>query len=272
MDVDDTITAVEEETTTVYQYRRPSSGCLSYLVISNGEAAVVDPLRAFADRYVADAADADATLRYAVDTHIHADHVSGLARLSKDHDVEAVLPQRAAERGVDFDVTELAGDGSLTVGSATLDAVALPGHTTGMAGFRVGEVFLSGDSVFVESVARPDLEAGDDGAPELARALYDSLTDRLAALPDDMLVAPGHYSAATQRNDDGTYTARLGDLRGRLAVFEQDRDAFVESICTDIPPRPANVERIVAINLGTERADDDTAFELELGPNNCAAR
>jgi len=257
---------------TVFQYRRPSSGCLSYLVVSDGEAAVVDPLRAFADRYVADAADADATLRYAVDTHVHADHVSGLARLAEDHGVDAVLPRRASERGVTFDATELADDGSLTVGGATIDAVALPGHTTGMTGFRVGELLLSGDSIFIESVARPDLEAGDDGAPELARALYETLTERLAALPDDTLVAPGHYATATERNDDGTYTARLGELRGRLPVFEQDRETFVGSICTDIPPRPANVERIVAINLGTERADDDTAFELELGPNNCAAR
>jgi glyoxylase-like metal-dependent hydrolase (beta-lactamase superfamily II) len=259
------------ETGTVLQYQRPSSGCLGYLVVSDGEAAVVDPLRAFADRYVADAADRDATLRYAVDTHVHADHVSGVRRLAADYGVEPVMPARAVDRGVDFDVTELPDDGSLTVGSLTLDAVPLPGHTTGMTGFRVDDILLAGDSIFLESVARPDLEAGDDGAPALARTLYETLTERLDAFPAETLVAPGHHAETTEPNDDGTVTARLGELRDRLPALALDRDAFVERICADIPPRPANFERIVAINLGTDSADDETAFELELGPNNCAA-
>jgi len=255
---------------TVLQYERPSSGCLSYLVVSDGAAAVVDPLRGFGDRYVADAADHDATLTCAVDTHVHADHVSGVRELG-DRGIEAVLPARAVERGVTFDVTELPDDGRLDVGSATLEAVALPGHTTGMTGFRIGETLLAGDSIFLESVARPDLEAGDDGAPDLARSLYDTLTERLGALPDDTLVAPGHYAEGTTPADDGSYTARLDTLRERVPALSLDREAFVERICRDIPPRPANFERIVAINLGTDSADDETAFELELGPNNCAA-
>ncbi|WP_324663428.1 MBL fold metallo-hydrolase [Haloarcula sediminis] len=255
----------------VLQYERPATGCLSYLVVSDGEAAVVDPLRAFTDRYVADAADRDATLRYAVDTHVHADHVSGVRELASDHGVEPVVPARAVDRGVTYEVTALSDDGSLSVGSTALDALPLPGHTSGMTGFRVGEVLLAGDSVFLESVARPDLEAGDDGAPELARTLYETLTERLGTLPEATLVAPGHRSEATDPNDDGSYTARLGELRDRLPALALDRETFVERICGDIPPRPANFERIVAINLGTDAAEDGTAFELELGPNNCAA-
>jgi glyoxylase-like metal-dependent hydrolase (beta-lactamase superfamily II) len=255
---------------TVLQYQRPSSGCLSYLAVGDGEAAVVDPLRAFADRYVADAADHDATLEYAIDTHVHADHVSGLRRLA-DEDAEPMLSARAADRGVTFDVTELDDGTEVTVGDATLTTVALPGHTTGMTGIRVGDVLLAGDSLFLESVARPDLEAGDEGAPELARDLHRTLTDRLASLPDETLVAPGHYSEQAERAADGTYTASLGTLRDRLRAFGMDVEAFVEYVTADIPPRPANFERIVAINLGTETAADDEAFELELGPNNCAA-
>ncbi|WP_058994341.1 MBL fold metallo-hydrolase [Haloarcula sp. CBA1127] len=254
----------------VLQYRRPSSGCLGYMVISDGSAAVVDPLRAFTGRYVADAADHNASLTHAIDTHVHADHVSGVRRLAEETGAEPVLSERAVARGVD-DVTALADDETLRVGSATLEPRPLPGHTTGMTGFTVGDVLLAGDSVFLDSVARPDLEAGADGARDLARDLHRTLTDRLGALPDETRVAPGHYSESAVPSDDGTFTAPLGALRDRLPGFTMDREAFVEYVCDDIPPRPANFERVIAINLGTEAADDDTAFELELGPNNCAA-
>jgi glyoxylase-like metal-dependent hydrolase (beta-lactamase superfamily II) len=261
----------EDATVSVLQYDRPATGCLSYLVVSDGEAAVVDPLRAFTDRYVADAADRDATPRYAVDTHIHADHLSGRRRLASDHGVEGVLPARAAERGVTGPVTKLADDDCLAIGSTKLDPLPLPGHTTGMTGFRVGGVLLAGDSVFLDSVARPDLETDADGTRELARALYETLTERLDGLPDETLLAPGHYADASERADDGSYSAALGSVLNRLPAVQLDRESFVERICADIPPRPANVERIVAVNLGTETVDEDTAFELELGPNNCAA-
>ncbi|MFC6726783.1 MBL fold metallo-hydrolase, partial [Halobium palmae] len=76
--------------------------------------------------------------------------------------------------------------------------------------------------------------------------------------------------AATPR-EDGTYAARLGDLRERMEALSMDRDAFVEVVLSDVPPRPANYEEIVATNLGRRATDDKEAFELELGPNNCAA-
>jgi len=255
---------------TVLQYRRPSSGCLDYMIVSDGAAAVVDPLRTFADRYVADVADRNASLVYAVDTHVHADHVSGVRRLAAETGAEPVLSERAADRGVK-DMTELADDKPLRVGSAELVPQPLPGHTTGMTGFTVGDVLLAGDSVFLDSVARPDLEAGAEGARDLARDLHRTLTDRLAGLPAETRVAPGHYSESTTAAADGTFTAALSALRDRLPAFRMDREAFVKYVCDDIPPRPANFERIIAINLGTATADDDTAFELELGPNNCAA-
>ncbi|WP_336336749.1 MBL fold metallo-hydrolase [Haloarcula brevis] len=261
---------IDCDAATVLQYRRPSSGCLGYLVVSDGSAAAVDPLRAFADRYVADAADHGAALTHALDTHVHADHVSGVRRLAAETGAEPVLSERAVARGVEG-VTTLSDGDPLEVGSATLESCPLPGHTTGMTGFTVGDVLLAGDSVFLDSVARPDLEAGADGARDLASDLYRTLTDRLAALPDETLVAPGHYGESTTPAADGTFTATLGTLRDRLPAFAMAREAFVEYVCDDIPPRPANFERIIAINLGTATADDDTAFELELGPNNCAA-
>jgi len=256
---------------TVLQYQRPSSGCLGYLLVSEDEAAVVDPLRAFTDRYGADAADRGATVEYVIDTHVHADHVSGLRTVAEATGGEMLVSERARDRGIAYDVGTLPDDGVLSLGAVDLRPVALPGHTTGMTGLAVGDLLLTGDSLFVESVARPDLEAGDDGAAELARDLYATLTERLAAFDDATTVAPGHVSERTPRNDDGTYTAALGALREDLWVFDTDEDAFVDRILDDMPPRPSNFEAIIAANLGETTPDEDDAFEWELGPNNCAA-
>jgi glyoxylase-like metal-dependent hydrolase (beta-lactamase superfamily II) len=265
-------TAVASGDATVYQYRRPASGCLGYAVVAGGEMAVIDPLRAFADRYRADAAALGVDLTHAVDTHVHADHVSGVRALAAATDATPVLPRRAVDRGiVDAAAVETVADGdALDVGGVAVDAVALPGHTTGMTGFRVGatdgDVLLTGDSLFLDGVARPDLQEGADPESQ-ARTLYATLTDRLAEFPADTRIAPGHTDAGVEA---GPVVARLGDLRGRLAVFGMDEGAFVDHV-THVGAEPANAARIVAINRGAETVDDDEAFELELGPNNCAA-
>jgi glyoxylase-like metal-dependent hydrolase (beta-lactamase superfamily II) len=258
---------------TVYQYQRPASGCLAYLVVSDGEAAVIDPLRAFADRYLADAEALGATLKYAVDTHVHADHVSGVRTLD-DEGVRGVVPAAAVDRGVTYaDAVETVADGDVfSVGAVDVEVVATPGHTSGMTSYLVGGSLLAtGDGLFTESVARPDLEAGDEGAPGAARTLYESLRERVLTLPDRTLVAGAHVSDAADPAADGTYTAPLGDLKRRMAALSMAEDEFVELVLSDMPPRPANYEEIIATNLGRRTTDDDEAFELELGPNNCAA-
>ena len=263
--------ALDTDSMTVRQYRRPSSGCLAYLVATDGEAAVIDPLRAFTEHYATDAAELGVELRYAIDTHIHADHVSGIRRLADETGAEAVLPETATKRGATFDVTTVADGGALALGDIELEAIHAPGHTSGMTVFRVENVLLTGDGLFLADAPRPDLEAGAAGARELAATLHGTLTERLAPLSDDLLVAPGHYGPTTRPAANGTYTARLGDLRERLSAFSMEREQFVASVRSGMGPRPANHERIVAVNCGHEAIGDEEAFELELGPNNCAA-
>ena len=254
---------------TVIQYQRPSSGCLAYLVVSGGEALVVDPLRAFTGRYLADAGERGADLTAAVDTHVHADHVSGVRELADeaDGDADIVLPAGARDRGLAFDARLVEAGETLTVGEARLEAVALPGHTTEMLSFRLGNLLFAGDTVFLESVARPDLEAGDEGAPDAARRLHATLS----TVDDDARVAPAHFSDAARPDETGAYVARMGDLRERLHALSLDREAFVDYVLSDMPPRPANYEEIIEVNLGRDGADDEESLELELGPNNCAA-
>jgi glyoxylase-like metal-dependent hydrolase (beta-lactamase superfamily II) len=136
-----------------------------------------------------------------------------------------------------------------------------------MLGFRLGDLLFAGDTVFLESVARPDLEAGDEGAPDMARQLHATIS----TVDDDVRVAPAHFSDAARPDDRGAYVARMGNLRDRLPALSLPRDEFVDHLLEAMPPRPANYEEIIEVNLGRESADDETSFELELGPNNCAA-
>ena len=258
---------------TLLQYQRPSSGCLGYLLYDDGEAAIIDPLRAFTDRYLADADDLGVDLKYALDTHVHADHISGVRDLDANG-VEGVIPAAAVDRGVTYadDLTTAADGDAFAVGDATIETVHTPGHTTGMTSYLIDDGLLAtGDGLFVESVARPDLEEGDDGAPDAARMLYESLQERVLTLPDDTLIGGAHFSDAAEPAADGTYTAPIGQLVEEMDALTMDEESFVDLILSDMPPRPANYEEIIATNLGQNAVDDDEAFTLELGPNNCAA-
>lgn len=257
---------------TLYQYRRPSSGCLSYLLVDGDSAAVFDPLRAFADRYRSDAADHGATLEYAFDTHVHADHFSGVRDLVSD-ETTGVLPRPAIERGITYESEiEAADDGeTFSVGDSTVRAIYTPGHTSGMTSYLVDDsVILTGDALFTESIARPDLEEGMEGATNAASLLYESLQENILAFPDDVVVAGGHVSDAAVPAEDGTYTATIGELTTTMPILSLAKDSFVDRILEDMPPRPSNYRSIIAANLGQKTVDADEAFQMELGPNNCA--
>ncbi len=258
-----------DTTAEVVQYHRPSSGCLGYLVVDDGEAAVIDPLRVFADRYREDAASRGATLTYAIDTHVHADHISGVHTLGASEPTTPVMPAGAVDRGLEAEARLIEPGERLAVGSVEIEAVSLAGHTTEMTGYRVGDTLVTGDSLFIDGIARPDLEE-PEAAREAAERIYDTL-EWLAEEPSETLIAPGHLTLETAREHEAPYVGRLGDLRDRLRGFDMDRAGFVEVLLSSMPPRPNNFEEIIAINLGQQHVTEATAFELELGPNNCAA-
>ncbi|WP_410764688.1 MBL fold metallo-hydrolase [Haloferax sp. DFSO60] len=261
---------LDHDEATVIQYQRPSSGCLAYLVIDGDEAVVIDPLRAFADRYVEDARAHGAKLVAALDTHVHADHVSGIRRLTEAVNTVATLPVGAVERGLEFNARLLEDGDAVPVGETEIVAVASPGHTSEMTAYRLGDLVFVGDGLFLDSLARPDLEGGDDGAPALARQLYETLTERYAAFADGVRIAPAHYGGHTLPTETGAYVASLGTLRDRLPALSMGEDEFRSFVLSEMPPRPANYERIISVNLGHEPLSDEEAFAVELGPNNCA--
>ena len=261
------------------QFQRRAKGCLSYLVGSKttGEAVVVDPTR-HTDQYITTAAEHGMEITRVLDTHIHADHLSGGRDLAARLDVPYHLGEQATERDLDYEFEPLDDGETLSVGDIDIEALAAPGHTTEMVAYRVGDTaVLTGDSLFLDSVGRTELEFGEEGAEKGARMQYETLHETLLELSDELTVLPGHVTV----ENDGTYAnavpgdlvgAPLGEVHDRLDLADLDEEAFVERMVENVPEKPDNYETVIAINRGVETVDSATeATTLETGANNCAA-
>ncbi|RBI62121.1 MBL fold metallo-hydrolase [halophilic archaeon] len=263
----------------VLQVQRRAKGCLGYLVGSKsaGEAAVVDATRQ-TDVFEVAAAEHGLTITHVLDTHVHADHISGSPGLADALSVPYHLGRQAAERGVEYDFEPLADGDTLELGDVAVEALHAPGHTSEMMNYVVDDEFvLTGDTLFVDSVGRTELQFGEADAARGAELLYETLHDTLGDLPDDATVLPGHLTVtADGRYENGEpgvpVAATLGDLFDSLELLQLDEAAFVDRLSSDPPEKPSNYETVIDVNRGVEHVDGEReATELEMGPNNCAA-
>ena len=270
----DTVDVATDAGVEIVQLQRRAKGCLGYLVADpeTGAAAAIDATRHVA-RFREAAAARGLTIERVLDTHIHADHVSGGRRLADALDVSYHLGERVAERDPAFEYEPLARNETVAVGGVEIKAVFTPGHTSDMVGYLVdGEAVLTGDTAFVDGVGRTELQFGDADAGTGAELLYDSLHGTVLAQPDPVTVFPGHFSIRDDAIEPGEeVSTTVGALRTGLSLLGQDRAAFVEHIRGTAPEKPPNYERIISINRGRSTAEEGEAIELELGPNRCAA-
>lgn len=260
---------------TVVQLQRRAKGCLGYVIANDGEAVAVDATR-HTEEFREAAAELDSEIVAVLDTHIHADHISGGRGLTADLDVPYYLSRTAAARGIEYDYEPLGTNDVVSVGDTDIKALSTPGHTSEMVSYLVGhEAVLTGDTVFVDAVGRTELQFGDGDATTGAELLYDSLHRTLMAEPDSVNVLPGHFSV----ENDGTTAVTpgkpvdttVGLLRTDLGLLAQDRESFVEAITARRPEKSPNYGRVVGINTGHQSVDNQEAIELELGANRCAA-
>ena len=269
----------ENDDLVVLQLQRRAKGCLGYVVGSRDTetAVVVDPTR-HTDQFKIVAEEAGLTIERVLDTHVHADHISGGPKLAAELDVPYHLGEHASERGVKYDYESLTDGETIELGEIEIETLHTPGHTTEMVNYLVdGEALLTGDTLFVESVGRTELQFGDEDAASGAELLYESIHDTILKLPEETRILPGHVSVT----EDNRYEvgspgeligARLGDLRDDLDLLGLDEDEFVGRLVDNAPDKPPNYERVIEINTGSEPPEDESeATELELGPNNCAA-
>ena len=249
------------------QVARPGTGCLSHVLVSEGEAAVFEPSQ-YTEEYEAILEAYDAELAGVFDTHAHADHVSGGQSLAEAHGAPYYL-HPADDDGIDATPVE---DGDvLEVGAVEIEVLHTPGHSPGSVTYAVeAEALLTGDTLFHDSVGRVELgvDAGleDTDVEDNAETLYESL-ERLRNRDGDPLVLPAHDPGSPQP----PVVARLSEVKERNEAFGQDRETLVAALAGDIPDQPANFERIKLANVGTEELSEEEADELELGPNRCAA-
>lgn len=250
----------------ILQVRRVGKGCLSYIIASDGEAAVVDPAVDPAV-YLSLARERGWRVTAVLDTHVHADHLTRAYELADRCGAALYLPEQGRVRRPHVPLKDGA---SLTVGSATIRALRTPGHTHESSCYVVDDVAVcSGDTLFLNTVGRPDLAAADADEPKSrAAALYHSLHDRVLALPDDMVVLPGHSSAALPF-DGVPFAAPVAGVRSAVALAKLDEAEFVKEVLARIPATPANHLQIVRINEGKEEFPADLS-SLEAGANRCA--
>jgi len=250
-------------TARIVQLRRTGKGCLSYLIGSSGDAAVVDAsLDPQIYHRVAD--EHGWRIRTVLETHVHADHLSRARALAADTGARLCLP--TTDR-VSFEYAPLKDGDIMRVGSAGLRALHTPGHTPESTSYLLDDrALFTGDTLFLGAVGRPDLEATTDESRGRAHVLHASLR-RLVALPPETVVLPAHTSEPVAF-DGRPISATLGEVQERTSLLRETEEAFVSQILARLPPTPPNHHRIVALNEAGKLPVDPT--ELEAGANRCA--
>jgi len=249
------------------QIRRNGKGCLSYLLGSGREAAVVDP-SAEIGAYLAAAERRGLVIRHVFETHVHADHLSRARELCAATKARLWMPPN---RRAVFPFTAIGDGEKAQVGGIEIETIATPGHTGESVCYLVdGEALLTGDTLFVDAVGRPDLERGDAGATDGARLLYRSLHERLGPLAGEIAIYPAHH-AEPVGFDGRPIGATLGELRSALPLLRLDESEFVARIVAGLGHKPPNFATIIGINEGRAALAGHDPLDLEAGPNSCAA-
>jgi hydroxyacylglutathione hydrolase len=240
------------------QMLNDETACASYLFGCKTKArfAVVDPHVDLVDDYIALAEAQGIPIVAVLETHLQADHVSGLPELVERTGATAYLP---AGSGVEFDHVALDDGAIVELGNTELKAIATPGHAAAHHAYLVTDhvrgdepwFVLTGDALLVGDAGRPDLHAhGDQTVETMASQLYRSLTERLLVLPDDILLYPGHYSGSVcGRGLSAHPSSTIGfERRHNPSLQFTSEQEFVEALVKDSPPAPPQQAEIIAAN------------------------
>ena len=248
----------------IIQLRRTGKGCLSYILVSNNDALVIDASLP-AGVYEKIIKENNWLLKAVMETHIHADHLSRSKLLAENNKVDLHLP---VPNKVSFDYTALQDNQTLALGNINIKVIATPGHTIESVSFLINNaVLFTGDTLFTNAVGRPDLKANDEEIKQRAELLYESLQS-LMKLNDEVIVLPAHTNAPVDF-DNITIQSTIGEIRNKVLLLKLSKADFIKTILSKLPPSPPNYLDIVERNL-SGNITGINPVDLEAGANRCA--
>jgi glyoxylase-like metal-dependent hydrolase (beta-lactamase superfamily II)/rhodanese-related sulfurtransferase len=262
----------------VWQIRRVSKGCMAYVIASGEAATVIDSTCDLDSSVLRLVEENDLKIMNVIDTHMHADHVSGLSALAKKSGAKAYVGAKegyepAKDLGVK--VNRLQDGQTLPIGnSISITVIHTPGHTEGSLCFLLKSgnknYLFTGDTLFVNGVGRPDLHSK---AKEYATNLYKSYKEIILKFTDDTVILPAHFDTNSITVKHGELIMEtLGSIRKKNKLLSMPQSEFVKFMVSTVPPRPANYEKIVQINKKLVPCDQIKMGDLEEGPNACAIK
>ncbi|KPV42640.1 MBL fold metallo-hydrolase [Alicyclobacillus ferrooxydans] len=253
------------------QVIRPAKGCLSYMLVSGDEAIVVDAGQ-HVDYYAQLASTKNAKIRHVLDTHCHADHISGGPALAQNTGAKYWIAASEMQ-GSAMEFNALVDGQTFEFGTSTLQVMAIPtpGHTPGSTSFFVNSQYLlSGDTVFVSGLGRPDLGGK---AKEWSEMLYETVSKKLSAIADDVVILPAHFADISEMTEAGYVGNDFGSIKATNEMLqEMSAQQFTEQMVSQAGQTPPNYSTIVQINRGEYQPNEMERSELEIGPNRCAAK
>ncbi len=274
----------------IWQIRRVSKGCMSYVVASlkDNKATIIDATCTI-ETVLKDILEENGLkIIRVIDTHIHADHLSGSTRIASKYGAEISISsfEKYDTKNLDseknFKPTLIQDGDKLEIGDGIcLEAIHTPGHTDGSISFKLeirgtselktendvsnSKYFLfSGDTIFVNGVGRPDLHTKSE---EYAQKLYQTYRQKLFNLPDMAIILPAHYSSSFKHAKPVFNTIEF--IKHKLNSITKSEKDFLNYVASNIPTQPMNYEQIVSINKNLTHCDRVEQQDLELGPNTC---
>jgi glyoxylase-like metal-dependent hydrolase (beta-lactamase superfamily II)/rhodanese-related sulfurtransferase len=254
----------------IVQLRRIGKGCLSYIIESEYEAAVIDPLLPIEDYLRIAEREMNAKITKVMDTHLHADHVSGSKELAEKTKAELYLSPYENYKEIGS-LSRLNDGDVIRIGSVPLQVIYTPGHTQGSVSFWLGSKLLfTGDTLFVNNIGRPDLK---EQTEKLAAKLHASIKGRILRLPDETIILPAHHDRPVEANT--FIEAQLGDVKSQQnlqEIFGLQKEPFVQKMNSITMPTPPSYKEIMLMNEGEKKKPSlKDIHQLEMGPNRCSA-
>jgi len=248
----------------IIQLRRTGKGCLSYIITSNSEAVIVDASLSPAV-YEQILVEKNLSLKFLLETHIHADHLSRAKLLAEKNNVPLYLP---VPNKVSFAFKPVEDGNVFKTGNIEIKSISTPGHTLESMCYMIDDkILLTGDTLFIDGVGRPDLKSNEEETKAKAKTLYASL-QKILSLPGDTIVLPAHTGKPVNF-DNKVLQATLATIKSTVPMLQLSEEAFVQTILQRIPSTPANYLTIVEKNL-TGDFSDINPVDLEAGANRCA--